>query len=359
MRRRTLNTAILGALPAALAATRATPALAAGPRKVAINFGLTYVPVGNAPIFAVPQAMGFWNQEGLDVQLQLANGVGSAVQQLIAGQVAASFGGLPPSMTLVNKGAKIVVAASLNSRNVYYPVALASSSIKTVPDMKGAKIGITSASSSNVFFIRAMLQKYGINPDTGVTLISVGSGPAALQALTSHRIDVLQLFEASYDQIERDGYPLRRFDDVAGFNDLTFTFGMTVQQDVMTSDPDLLTRILRGMAKGAVYARAHPQETVRMHWKTFPLSKPQGMSDADALANDLAVLQGALKNYALADQNRFGEATPEAVTAMRDTMKTFGELDAALPVERYFDPSLIKPANEFDHDAIRALPPRI
>ncbi|MEJ0070913.1 MAG: hypothetical protein WDO24_21695 [Pseudomonadota bacterium] len=28
-------------------------------RKTAINFGLTYVPVGNSPVFAVPQAMGF------------------------------------------------------------------------------------------------------------------------------------------------------------------------------------------------------------------------------------------------------------------------------------------------------------
>jgi NitT/TauT family transport system substrate-binding protein len=324
-------------------------------RKVAINFGLNYPPVGNAPQFSVPKAMGFWKEEGLDVDVQFANGVGSAVQQLIAGKVVGSFGGLPPSLALISKGAKIIVAASLNSKNVYYPVALETSRIKTVEDMKGAKIGVTSASSSNVFFIRAMLLKHGIDPDKDVTLVSVGSGPAALQALTSGRIDVLQLFESSYDQIERMGYKLRRFDNVDGFKDLNFTFGMTVGVDILKSEPDLIVRILRGMTKGVIYAKAHPEEAVRMHWKEYPLAKPQGISDQDALANDLAILQSSLKSTAWADQNKYGYAAPESVTTMVDTMKQFGELDNVLPAERYYDPSLVAKANDFDHDAIRAM----
>src|SRR3954462_2994714 len=96
-------------------------------RKIAINFGLTYVPVGNSPVFTVPKSMGFWKEEGLDVDVQLANGTGTALQQLIAGQVVGSVGGAPPTMALVNKGAKIVMVASINSRNIYYPVVLESS----------------------------------------------------------------------------------------------------------------------------------------------------------------------------------------------------------------------------------------
>jgi NitT/TauT family transport system substrate-binding protein len=213
-------------------------------RKVAINFGLTYVPVGNAPVFSVPQAMGFWKEEGLDVDVQLANGAGTAIQQLIAGRVVGTIGGIPPAMALINKGAQIVVAASINSRNVYYPVALDTSPIKTPKDMKGAKVGVTSPSSSNVYWIKAMVQKYGLDPNTDLTLVSVGSGPAALQALTSGRIDVLQLFEAAYDQIELNGHKLRRFDNVPEFNALSFTFGMIVRLDTMKSDPDLLLIVI-------------------------------------------------------------------------------------------------------------------
>jgi NitT/TauT family transport system substrate-binding protein len=332
--------------------------IAAELRKVAINFGLTYVPVGNAPVFSVPQAMGFWKEEGLDVQVQLANGSGSAMQQLIAGQVAGSIGGVPPAMALINKGAQIITAASINSRNVYYPVALESSAIKTVSDMKGAKIGIVSASSSNVYWIKSLLQKHGLNPDTDITLVSVGSGPAALQALTSGRIDVLQLFEAAYDQIELSGVKLRRFDQDTEFNSLTFTFGMIVRLDTIKSDPDLLVRILRGIAKGIVYAKAHPEDAVRMHWKVYPLAKPQGVSDEQALANDTVIIKSALKNHAWIDQNKFGYERPEAVVAIRDVLKQFGELDVALPPERYFDPSLVAQINDFDHATIAARSPQ-
>lgn len=343
----------------ALAVIFFTGVAGAQERKVAINFGLTYVPVGNSPVFTVPKAMGFWKEEGLDVEVQLANGTGTAIQQLIAGQVAGTVGGVPPVMAIINKGGQIVTAASINSRNVYYPVALESSKIRDVKDMKGAKIGVVSASSSNVYWIKAMVQKYGLNPETDITLVSVGSGPAALQALTSNRIDILQLFEAAYDQIELQGHKLRRFDHVKEFNELAYTFGFTVRLDTMKSDPDLVVKIMRGITKGIIYAKANPEAVVRMHWKLYPLAKPQGKSDEEAMKNDLTILASALKNHAWAYQNKFGYAPREAVVAIRDTLKQFGELDQALPPERYFDSSLVDKYNAFDHaEVAKRKPPQ-
>lgn len=335
------------------------PAAAQQLRKVAINFGLTYVPVGNGPVFSVPQAMGFWKEEGLDVEVQLANGSGTAMQQLIAGQVVGTIGGVPPTMELIHKGAQIITAASFNSRNIYYPVALETSRIKEVKDMKGAKVGVVSASSSNVYWIKAMVQRYGLNPETDITLVSVGSGPAALQALQSGQIDVLQLFEASYDQIELNGFKLRRFDNVPEFNALAYTFGMSVRTDTLKNDPEVLVKILRGITKGIVYAKANPEAAVKMHWKVYPLAKLQGVSDEKAMENDLAIIKSALKNHAWADQNKFGYEKPESVIAIRDVLKQFGALDAALPPERYFDTSIVEKANAFDHAEVRARKPQL
>ena len=349
---------LLAALGLLTAVLMTAPVSAAELRKVAINFGLTYVPVGNSPVFSVPQAMGFWKEEGLDVQVQLANGSGTAIQQLIAGQVVGSVGGVPPAMALINKGAQIITAASINSRNVYYPVALETSAIKTINDMKGAKIGIVSAASSNVYWIKSMLQKHGLDPDKDVSLVSVGSGPAALQALTSGRIDVLQLFEAAYDQIELTGVKLRRFDQDKDFNSLAFTFGMMVRLDTFNGDADLLTRVLRGIAKGIVYAKAHPEDAVRMHWKVYPLAKPQGVSDEQALANDTVIIKSALKNHAWIDEKKFGYEKPESVIAIRDVLKQFGELDTALPPERYFDPKLVAGINDFDQAEVASRKPQ-
>ena len=330
----------------------------AADRKVAINFGLTYVPVGNSPVFTVPRAMGFWKEEGLEVEVQHAKGTGSALQQLIAGQVVGTVGGVPPAMALINKGAEIITVASINSRNIYYPVVLRSSRIQKVQDMKGAKVGVVSASSSNVYWIKAMVKHYGLDPDE-LELVSVGSGPAALQALQSGRVDVLQMFEASYDQIERNGYPLRRFDNIPEFNALAYTFGLTVRRDTLKEDPGLLVGILRGITKGIVYAKANPEAVVRMHWKTYPLAKPQGVSEEKALENDLAILKSALKNHAWADKKMFGHAPQEAVIAIRDVLKQFGELDKALPPAEYYNSSLVEKANAFDHDEVRRRAPKL
>ncbi len=341
----------------ASAALLSAGALAQTPRKVAINFGLTYVPIGNSPVFTVPRAMGFWKEEGLDVEVQLANGTGPALQQLIAGQVVATVGGTPPVMSLIDQGAAIKVVGSFNSRNIYYPVVLASSRIKTIEDMKGAKVGVVSAASSNVYWIKGVAAKRGLNPDKDIELVSVGSGPAALQALTSGRIDVLQLFEASYDQIEQQGFPLRRFTEDQEFNKLAFTFGLTVRQDTIDKDRALITGLLRGIAKGIVYAKAHPAEVVKMHWKTYPLAKPQGVSDDEAMKLDLPILVGALKNHEWADKSKFGYALPEEVTAVRNTLREYKALNNELPIDRYFDPSFVEASNAFDRAAIAARKP--
>ncbi|MEJ0070911.1 MAG: hypothetical protein WDO24_21685 [Pseudomonadota bacterium] len=138
---------------------------------------------------------------------------------------------------------------------------------------------------------------------------------------------------------------------------MAFTFGLTVRTATLRDDPDLIVRIMRGITKGIVYAKANPEATVRMHWKIYPLAKPQGVSDERALANDLAILQSALKNHAWADQDKFGYEKPEAVIAVRDVLKQFGELDVALPPERYFDPSRVAQYNDFDHEALKRRPP--
>lgn len=344
-----LGLTALGTLPAF-----STGASAPTPRSVAINFGLTYVPIGNAPVFTVPQAMGFWKDEGFNVAVQLANGTGPALQQLIAGQVVGSIGGTPPVMSLIEQGAPIKMVGSFNSRNIYYPVVLANSRIKTIEDMKGAKVGITSAASSNIYWIKGVIGQHGLDPSKDVELISVGSGPAALQALISGRIDVLQLFEGSYDQIEQMGHPLRRFTEDQDFNKLAFTFGMATRQELIDKDRALLVGLMRGMTKGVIYAKAHPEDAVRMHWKVYPLAKPQGVSDDEAMGKDLPVLISALRNHQWAYEGKFGYAKPEEVTAVRDTLYDYKAITKKLPIDQYFDPSFVQEINDFDHDAIIA-----
>jgi NitT/TauT family transport system substrate-binding protein len=327
---------------------------AAAQTQVTINYGVAQFLVSTAAIFSIPKAMGFWQQEGLDVSPQAADGSGSALQQLIVGRVRMTLTGLPAAMELINKGAPIKIVASAYATNVFYPVVLEDSPIRSIADFKGKTIGVPALASNNSIWIKTIVKSYGLNPDRDIQLVAVGSGAASLQSLQSHRIDGLQSFGAEYDAFEGQGVHFRRFNDLPELKDLSFVQGLMVNQDDLRDHPAVLVGLLRGMAKAAVWSRAHLEDAVRLHWKTFPLTKPQGQDEAVALSRAIEVLRKQLAVYTFP----FGVASTEKVITARDALFEFGGLTKKQDPDVYYTDQLLKQANDFDAAAIEALPPR-
>jgi NitT/TauT family transport system substrate-binding protein len=321
---------------------------------VTINYGVAQFIVSTAAVFSIPRAMGFWQEEGLDVTAQGADGAGPALQQLIAGRVSMTLTGLPSAMELINKGAPIKIVASAYADNVFYPVVLADSPIRTIQDFKDKTIGVTALASTNTIWMKAIARTYGLNPDRDLRLVGVGSGAAPLQALMSHRLNALQLFEAEYDADEGPNVRFRRFNDLPVLKDLSFVQGLMVNTADIQLHPKLVVGLLRGIAKAAVWASAHPEDAVRMHWKVFPLTKPQGQDEAIAVAHAALVLKKQLDHYT----RPFGAANPAKVIATRDVLSDFGGLTKKLEPNDYYTAAFIAEANDFDATAIAALPPR-
>ena len=321
---------------------------------VAINYGVSLFIVSTAAVFSIPKAMGFWQEEGLDVTPQGADGAGAALQQLIAGRVKMTLTGIPSAMELINKGAPIKIAASAYADNVFYPVVLEDSPIRTIQDFKDKMIGVTALASTNTIWMKAIAKAYGLNPDRDIKLVGVGGGAAPLQAMLSHRLDGLQLFEAEYDSQEAQGVKLRRFDTLPELKDLSFVQGLMVNQADLRDNPKVILGLLRGIAKATIWSQAHIEDAVRLHWKIFPLTKPQGQDEATALANAALVLRHQLSHYT----QPFGVTTPDKIVRARDALFEFGGLTKKLEPSEYYTDALLAQANDFDHAAIAALPAR-
>ncbi len=332
----------------------ATSASAQPLKAVTINYGVTQFLISTAAIFSVPKAMGFWQQEGLDVTPQGADGAGPALQQLIAGRVQMTFTGLPSAMELINKGAPLKIVASAYADNLFYPVVLSDSPIHSIPEFKDKTIGVTALASTNTIWMKAIAKAYGLDPDRDIKLVGVGSGAAPLQALLSHRLDALQLFEAEYDNDEGHGVHFRRFNDLPVLKDLSFVQGLIVNTETLQKDPQMIVGLLRGMAKAAVWAKAHPADAVRLHWRIFPMTKPQGQNEAAALQHAESVLKKQLSHYTAP----FGATTTQKIVLARDTLAEFGALTKRLQPDAYYTDAFVKPANDFDHNAVAALPPK-
>jgi NitT/TauT family transport system substrate-binding protein len=333
------------------------PVAGAPLRDVNVNYGVPQIPVSTAPIFAVPIRLKLYEREGFRVTGQGAQGAGPALQQLIAGQVALTFTGLPAAMELINKGAPIKIVASVYRSNVFYPVVLLSSGITDIAGLKGKTVGVTGIASTNTLWLRAIMRSYGV-ADDDVKLVGTGDGASALAALMHGQVDALQLVEADYDRFETTGVKLRRLDAAPILQKLSFVQGLVASQRQLDSDPAVIGGLLRAIAEAAFYSEAHTEDAVRMQWTQYPESKPQG-SESKALADGTMVLKNQLLRYTSAEGGKFGSVAPNAVELARDTLVSLGQLSKALPADRYYTDQFVQHANDFDRAALLALPPAL
>lgn len=348
----------LGLIAGAAASAGVSGARAQGrpPKRVTFNFGVAQFLVNTGWCFSVPNVMGFWAEEGLEVVVQGAEGAGVALQQLVGGNVHMTYTGIPTGMELINKGAAIQVVASAYSRNTYYPAVLADSPIQSIQDLKGKTIGLSAVASTNGLWAKAILRMHGLDPDKDVKLVGIGEGAAAMHAVTQGRVQVLQLYEAIYDRYEAEGIRLRRFNQLPALSELSFTQGFFVRRETAERDPDLVVGLLRGIAKAIHYCHANPEAAVRMHWQAFPATRPVGTDPAPVLAREAKVLKNNIEVIGAAFRGQFGHAESHSVEATRDQLRDLGVLTRALPAERYYDPSFVARINAFDPKAIIALP---
>jgi ABC-type nitrate/sulfonate/bicarbonate transport system substrate-binding protein len=134
----------------------------------------------------VAQETGIFQRNGLNVEVQyLAAAQGIAA--LLSDQVQISHTGGAETVGALAGGADLVIVANIVPVLPYQ--FYAGPSIQTMDDLRGKKIGITTAGASYDTALRIVLPKLGLDPDKDVTLIPTGSIPNVTAALFNGAID--------------------------------------------------------------------------------------------------------------------------------------------------------------------------
>ncbi len=176
--------------PGASSATAAVPAptaVQATSTSTANNLIVSYselTPI-NMSVW-VAQDQGYFTSNGLNVDARyVASSLG--VSALLAGdEEFASMGGSETLAAVLN-GGDLEVLASFSP--VYAYKFEVSASIKTAADLKGKKIGVSRFGSSSDTATRAALRQLGLDPETDVTLVQVGSLADRTAALLNGSLD--------------------------------------------------------------------------------------------------------------------------------------------------------------------------
>jgi NitT/TauT family transport system substrate-binding protein len=167
--------------------------------------------VGGKPLLyylplTLAERLGYFKDEGLNVEINDFGGGAKSLQALIGGSVDGVAGAYEHTIRMQQKKQDIRAVIDLGR---YPGIVLAvrkseADRLKTVADLKGAKIGITAPGSSTHILAQYAFAKAGLKPDDAA-FIGVGSGPSAVAAMQRGEIDAILHLDPVISKLEQLG----------------------------------------------------------------------------------------------------------------------------------------------------------
>jgi ABC-type nitrate/sulfonate/bicarbonate transport system substrate-binding protein len=159
---------------------------AAAQEKPKIYLGASSKTLGYSPLW-VAEKKGFFDQQGLDVQLVLLRGVPMTVQALAAGSLHFGSGGPEPYIEASERGLDFVVTGGIINGIAQFLIA--GKNYKSYEDLRGATFGTASLTGGTITALREALKLKGFEyPRDYKLLIIAGGSSANLAALQSGQI---------------------------------------------------------------------------------------------------------------------------------------------------------------------------
>lgn len=243
---------------AGIAAIAAAPSIvmAAGPREkltvmVGSEHALVYLP------WDLAKALGYFEREGLDVELLYAKGGSEAAQALVAGNVDYSGNAIDHAIAAAERGKSLVMIADFMSEPGVTIVVRPQDKGKfgSFRDLKGKTVGVTSPGSATHVLGMWMAHRAGLGRDD-VNFVGVGGGATMPAALGAGQVDAAIGNDPFVTQLVRAGraapfLELYRTADVRraiGFSAYCFTGALT-RADVLQKNPERTQRVVNALVR--------------------------------------------------------------------------------------------------------------
>ena len=165
---------------------------------------------GKASLYYLPlsiaERLGYFTDEGLQVEMVDFAGGAKALQAMMGGSADVVCGGFDHVMVMRARGQNLrgfVLQGATPAISLGVAKERAAQ-YKGPKDLKGMKIGVSAPGSSTHAFINHLLASAGLAPDD-VSIIGVGTGPAAVAAMQAGHLDAIANIEPAVTMMERMG----------------------------------------------------------------------------------------------------------------------------------------------------------
>jgi NitT/TauT family transport system substrate-binding protein len=298
----------------------------------------------------VPKMEGYFEDEGLDVTVEVAEGSVLALQSLETGSSDVVVVGTAPLMSGIAAGSTAKAFASVVTGSYAYPAVLPDRPIKSFLDLQGKTVGVPSLQSGSIPFTRGLVALAGGDPDT-VEFLPTGFGAPALAALQSGQIDALGLWDTAYEVIKGLGQDLRYIE-----SDQSKTLGFQVvyaaKSQWIDDNPEAALGLTRAMNKAYVFATENPDAALQDCWDEYPNLVPVGVDADKAREDGLAAVNSRLAASGPVD-GLYGYSTDDQVQTFYSLQVAAGTVPPGITVDQLWTDQFAKDANDFDVDAIK------
>src|SRR5262249_34044029 len=151
----------------------------------------------------VAKEAGYFNAEGLDVELIRVGGSTRMVAAMLGGSTPLIQAGASAALSAGSAGGNVVIIAATGNISPFH--LMARPEIKQPSDLKGKKTGITTFGSTSDQVVRLALKQFGLEPIKDVALLPFGGQPEAFAALQSGAVQAAPLSYPIYAKAAKLG----------------------------------------------------------------------------------------------------------------------------------------------------------
>jgi ABC-type nitrate/sulfonate/bicarbonate transport system substrate-binding protein len=212
---------------------------------------------------------GFYEKNGLKVEIVNSEGGTRGIQVLLSGEMQAMHVGLAPAVQANLKGADLrLVAATVN----LMPFTVFATKPTNPPLPKGATVAISTFGSETDIAVSIMLKQLGMTRDD-VTITQIGGTTQRLGAMIAGRVDAAPLLEPAVTAARERGFPV--VVDLAAKKTPWIFDAVVVTRSYLAQHPDVITRFLKAYIEGAEKAFGDETWAKEVIAKRFKTSDPK------------------------------------------------------------------------------------
>jgi ABC-type nitrate/sulfonate/bicarbonate transport system substrate-binding protein len=223
----------------------------------------------------IAQKKGFFEKNGLNVELIYFQGGSQVIQAMLGGDIPLTVTAGPEGVIAKLQGADIALLAA-NNPTMHFTLFVAPE-IKKADDLRGKIAGISRFGSSSDFCIRYIFKSLGL-AERDVTIVQIGDNPSRLAALKSNAVQASVFTTPNTVRARKAG-----FTSMVDAYKLGLKFhgsGIAANGAFLRDHRPIVEQFFKGFLEGVAYAKQQKEESLRLIREFMKLKDPDEVEES-------------------------------------------------------------------------------